>query len=142
LELFFILSIESFFLKNRHPKYQILFFVVALLFGLSVRNSEPHLPYYLSLMGPDMIWAGMVFLGFGILFPRAKTLIIGVYSLLFAFGIEVSQLYQADWINAIRGNKWGGLVLGHGFLWTDLVAYIIGIGILFWLDQKFIFKFR
>ena len=131
---------ETTFLKQRHPKYQILFFFVALLFGLSVRNSEPHLPYYFSLMGPDMIWAGMVFLGFGILFPNTKTLSIGVYSIVFAFGVEISQLYQADWINEIRSNKWGGLVLGHGFLWSDLLAYTLGIGILGFLDQKFIYR--
>lgn len=136
------MGLELGFLKNRHPKYQILFFVVALLFGLSIRNSEPHLPYYFSLMGPDMVWAGMVFLGFGILFPKAKTLTLGVYSLLFAFGIEASQLYQANWINEIRANKWGGLVLGHGFLWTDLLAYTLGIGILGLLDQRFIFRVK
>jgi len=93
-------------------------------------------------MGPDMVWAGMVFLGFGILFPKAKTLTLGVYSLLFAFGIEASQLYQANWINEIRANKWGGLVLGHGFLWTDLLAYTLGIGILGLLDQRFIFRVK
>lgn len=89
-----------------------------------------------------MIWAGMVFLGFGLLFPKNNTLTIGVYSILFAFGIELSQLYQAEWINEIRGNKWGGLVLGHGFLWTDLLAYTVGILVLALLDQRFIFRKR
>lgn len=129
-------------MKHRHPKYQILFFIVALLFGLSVRNSEPHLPYYLSLIGPDMIWAGMVFLGFGILFPKTNTLTIGIYSLLFAFGIELSQLYQAPWIQDIRSNKWGGLILGHGFLWSDLLAYSMGIALLAFLDDRFIYRVK
>lgn len=133
---------ESTFLKHRHPKYQILFFIVALLFGLSVRNSEPHLPYYLSLIGPDMIWAGMVFLGFGILFPKTNTLTIGIYSLLFAFSIELSQLYQAPWIQDIRSNKWGGLILGHGFLWSDLLAYSMGIALLAFLDDRFIYHVK
>lgn len=50
-----------------------------------------------------------------------------IVALLFSFSIEVSQLYQADWINAIRHTRLGGLVLGFGFQWTDLVAYSVGI---------------
>jgi hypothetical protein len=47
----------------------------------------------------------------------------------FAFGIELSQLYHARWIDQIRHTRAGGLVLGYGFLWTDLLCYVIGIAI-------------
>ncbi len=41
----------------------------------------------------------------------------------------MSQLYHAEWIDSIRATTLGGLVLGYGFLWSDLVAYTIGVGI-------------
>ena len=48
-------------------------------------------------------------------------------ALAFSFAIEFSQLYQADWINALRRTTLGGLILGYGFLWSDLVCYTVGI---------------
>jgi hypothetical protein len=48
-------------------------------------------------------------------------------SLALAFLVEVSQLYHAPWIDGIRNTTLGGLVLGFGFLWSDLVCYLIGI---------------
>ena len=41
-------------------------------------------------------------------------------ALLLSFAVEFSQLYQADWIDALRANRFGALVLGRGFLWADL----------------------
>ena len=41
--------------------------------------------------------------------------------------IEISQLYQAEWINNIRHTTLGGLILGQGFLWSDMVAYTVGV---------------
>jgi hypothetical protein len=43
--------------------------------------------------------------------------------------VEISQLYHAPWIDSIRQTTPGGLVLGFGFLWTDLVCYSVGIAI-------------
>jgi Protein of unknown function (DUF2809) len=47
--------------------------------------------------------------------------------LVLAFAVEVSQLYHAPWIDGIRSTTLGGLVLGFGFLWSDLVCYLVGI---------------
>ncbi|WP_379134752.1 DUF2809 domain-containing protein [Paenibacillus sp. sgz500958] len=32
-----------------------------------------------------------------------------------------------EWINSIRATFPGGLILGHGFLWSDLLRYAVGI---------------
>lgn len=71
----------------------------------------------------------MIFIGFGFLFPKIETKKLAFISLMFCYGIEVSQLYHAEWIDSIRATTLGGLVLGYGFLWNDLVAYIIGVGV-------------
>lgn len=51
----------------------------------------------------------------------------GIISLIFCFIIEISQLYHAEWIDRIRDTSLGGLVLGYGFLWSDIGAYTVGI---------------
>jgi hypothetical protein len=43
-------------------------------------------------------------------------------ALAFAWAIELSQLYHAPGIEALRHTRLGGLVLGFGFLWSDLVC--------------------
>jgi hypothetical protein len=44
-------------------------------------------------------------------------------------GVELSQLYHAPWIDSIRQTTLGGLILGFGFLWTDLACYAFGVGL-------------
>ena len=50
-----------------------------------------------------------------------------VISLAIAFAVEASQLYQAAWLNEVRRTTLGALLLGRGFLWSDLVCYAVGI---------------
>jgi len=65
---------------------------------------------------------------FGFLFHRKDTRWIAVIALTFSFSIEISQLYHALWIDALRANRLGGLILGFGFLWSDLICYTLGVG--------------
>jgi hypothetical protein len=60
--------------------------------------------------------------------PRWPTLRVAIAALLFSFAIELGQLYRAPWIDEIRRTTLGGLVLGFGFLWSDLLCYMAGIG--------------
>lgn len=57
-----------------------------------------------------------------------------IISYVICVGIEASQLYQTDWINSIRGTVLGRLVLGQGFLWSDILAYIMGILLMYFID--------
>ncbi|HVW95740.1 MAG TPA: DUF2809 domain-containing protein [Mucilaginibacter sp.] len=75
----------------------------------------------------DILWGLMVYLIVRLLFIKRTLTWAVVVSLLFSYGIEFSQLYQADWINQIRHTVLGGLVLGEHFLWSDLLCYTIGI---------------
>ena len=45
----------------------------------------------------------------------------------FCFVIELSQLYHAPWIDGLRHTRLGGLILGYGFLWSDLICYAVGV---------------
>ncbi|WP_237980313.1 DUF2809 domain-containing protein [Bacillus thuringiensis] len=106
-----------------------LFTIVVIILGLSSRKLAFALPHLLNEYLGDALWALMIFTGFGFLFPKTETKKLAFISLLFCYGIEVSQLYHAEWIDSIRATTLGGLVLGYGFLWSDLVAYTIGVGI-------------
>ncbi|PEB79290.1 ribosomal maturation YjgA family protein [Bacillus nitratireducens] len=106
-----------------------LFTIVVIILGLSSRKFAFALPDLLNEYLGDVLWALMIFTGFGFLFPKIETRKLAFISLIFCYGIEISQLYHAEWIDSIRATTLGGLVLGYGFLWSDLVAYTIGVGV-------------
>ncbi|MGR5910200.1 ribosomal maturation YjgA family protein [Bacillus pacificus] len=105
------------------------FTILVIILGLSSRKFAFALPALLNNYLGDALWALMIFIGFGFLFPKIEMKKLALISLMFCYGIEVSQLYHAEWIDSIRATTLGGLVLGYGFLWSDLVAYTIGVGI-------------
>lgn len=45
----------------------------------------------------------------------------------YSVATELSQLYHAPWIDGLRATRLGGLVLGFGFLWSDLIAHAAGV---------------
>ncbi|MGH0542845.1 DUF2809 domain-containing protein [Bacillus cereus] len=106
-----------------------MFTIIVIILGLSSRKFAFALPALLNDYLGDALWALMIFTGFGFVFPKIETKKLAFISLLFCYGIEISQLYHAEWIDSIRTTTLGGLVLGYGFLWSDLVAYTIGVGI-------------
>ncbi len=82
---------------------------------------------FIPLWIGDALWAVMVYLVMRMIFIHTSVNKIATWSLTFCFAIEISQLYQAPWINHIRSTLIGHLVLGQGFLWSDLLAYTGGI---------------
>lgn len=107
--------------------------------GLASRRYDSFIPQWIGPYLGDSLWALMVFLGFGFLFQRKSTIWVAFTALFFSFGIELSQLYHAPWIDRIRACRLGGLVLGYGFLWSDLVCYTVGI-MAGWGIEKLLFR--
>jgi hypothetical protein len=97
-------------------------------FALLTRYS-PLMPGFLRTYGGDTFWATAFFFAFSAIFRKIPLWSIGVITAFWALGIEISQLYQAPWINALRATRIGGWILGYGFLWSDLACYGVGIGI-------------
>ncbi|MFJ8414404.1 ribosomal maturation YjgA family protein [Bacillus paramycoides] len=116
-------------INKRNRILYAIFTIIVIVLGLSSRKFAYALPDILNAYLGDALWALMIFTGFGFLFPKIETKKIAIISLIFCYGIEISQLYHAEWIDSIRATTLGGLVLGYGFLWSDLVAYTIGIGV-------------
>ena len=95
--------------------------------GLASRRYRGQLPAFLAEYAGDTLWALMLFLLISAILAGRPILTRAAISLALAFLVEVSQLYHAPWIDSIRQTTLGGLVLGFGFLWTDLVCYSVGI---------------
>ena len=97
------------------------------LVGLASRRYRPHLPSFIGEYSGDVLWALMLFLVVSFAFAGRPLFQRCIVSLVLAFAVEVSQLYHSPWIDGIRSTTLGGLVLGFGFLWSDLVCYLVGI---------------
>ena len=100
---------------------------VVVIAGLASRRYRGQLPAFLAEYAGDTLWALMVFLLVSTLLAGRPVLARAAISIALAVLVEISQLYHAPWIDAIRQTTLGGLVLGFGFLWTDLVCYSIGV---------------
>lgn len=114
---------------HRKPN-RLLYFLMAptvICLGLFSRRMTNHLPDLVNLVLGDALWALMIYLLFGMVFRNWSVKRVAVVGLAFCYLIELSQIYHAEWIDSIRSTTLGGLVLGFGFLWSDLVACSIGI---------------
>lgn len=109
-------------------KYAALTFAVVLL-GLASRAYSPHLPPAVRDYAGDALWALAAYLTIALLFPRLAITGVAVAAGLFSLAVEVSQLYHAPWVDDIRRTRVGGSVLGHAFLWSDLICYGVGVGV-------------
>lgn len=123
-----------------HPtmKFKVIYFftvIITILCGILVRAKKEWFPQWVNLWLGDFLYAFMMYFIVALLcrntIPLKTKAIIAV---LICYCIELSQLYQAEWINAVRGTLPGRLVLGNGFLWTDLAAYTAGIAAAFCVD--------
>ncbi len=113
------------------------------MLGLASRSGSSLIPFILKEYAGDALWAVAAYLMVAFLFPQFSTGKIAIIAGLFSLTIEVSQLYHAPWIDYIRRLRLGGLVLGFGFLWSDLVCYAVGISIgalLEWSWNPSVFK--
>lgn len=115
--------------NQRSPRlvYLVSAFAVLVL-GLASRRFGASLPSFVAAYAGDTLWALMAFLGLGFVAPQMRLARRACFALAFAWAVEASQLYHAPWIDGLRHTRLGGLVLGFGFLWSDLVCYSVGVG--------------
>ncbi|GKU78090.1 DUF2809 domain-containing protein [Paenibacillus sp. L3-i20] len=116
-----------------------IFYVVAIIImivaGLCTRLWADNLPQFVAMHFGDALWAGMIYFGMRVIGISKKLGWAMMASTLFCLVIELSQLYQGEWINSVRDTVIGGLVLGHGFLMVDLVRYGAGILMVYLIDR-------
>lgn len=110
-------------MQNNRNRY-LLLIIIVMIAGLASRHIHS-VPLWVG----DVLWALMIFYIIRWLFVKRPLLFISFVSLVFCYLIEVSQLYQAIWINRIRHTLFGALILGERFEWGDMLCYTAGVGI-------------
>ena len=80
----------------------------------------------ISAYGGDAARAMAAYAGWRLLRPTDALLATAGLASLAAFTIEISPLFRIDWLDTIRPTRLGTLLLGRGFLWSDLVAFAVG----------------
>jgi len=109
--------------------------LVTLMLGLATRSGHSALPELIVLYGGDTLWAMLVYWLGRFIRPSFPLVWTAAIALGFSFFIESLQLYHAPWIDAIRQTRLGGLVLGFGFLISDLICYSVGVIFGYLLDS-------
>lgn len=122
--------------KNRNRVINLLIMISFMVMGLLSRKIDEHLPVIVNMYLGDLLWSMMVYFAITLVFYRSSVARIIMISLVFCYGIELSQLYHEPWIDGIRATTLGGLVLGYGFLWSDMLAYTLGVIAAAVIDKK------
>ena len=135
---FFTNFFSTYFTKNGRNRY-LYFFLISfvVIIGLTSRNISDLLPDLVNLFIGDSLWALMIFLMTGFIFRKYYTEKIVMLAATFCYLIEISQLYHASWIDAIRSTTPGSLILGFTFLWSDIFAYSLGIFVGWFAEKTF-----
>ncbi len=101
-------------------------FLILGTIGLGLASRFGFVPPLIYPYLGDLLYALMIYFMIGFVWRKAPSYKVAVLCLVVCYSIELSQFYQEDWINTIRNTTLGGLVLGFGFLWSDMVCYFIG----------------
>lgn len=110
----------------------LLLFVFCTWLALATRQHKQYFHPLVVTYGGDIIWAGMFLFLLRIFFSKIQLWKLVVFNYVLGVADECSQLITAPWFVAIRQTKIGKLMLGVGFVWSDLVCFAIGT-LLAWL---------
>ncbi len=123
---------------RRPPLFTVGLLATTIVLGLGSRRFGAVLPGFIASYAGDTLWALALFLFLGFLLPRMTTGRVAALTFAGSLLVEISQLYHAPWIDSVRQTTIGGLILGFGFLWSDLACYAAGVGLgvaLEWMIQ-------
>lgn len=123
-------------LVNSNRLYYLMVLPVVICIGLLSRRLNAYIPDVIDLFLGDSLWALMIYILIRMLFIGWSKKQAAFSGLLFSFIIELTQLYHSNWIDTIRKTTLGGLILGYVFLWSDLIAYLFGILLGYFIDIK------
>jgi len=122
--------------RRSRLKLLVLLLLVVAAGLLSRSEYASGLPGFIQDYAGDTLWALALYLVLAFISPGTAAKELLFVSMIISFAIEFSQLYQADWINSVRNTKPGGLILGSGFKWSDLLCYSAGIFTGFVIDSR------
>ena len=111
-------------LKRRLIYFLLLIFCIWLAFA--TRLHATWFPAFIATYGGDTIWAGQFLFFLRIIFIHTSLARLAFLNFSLGVLVEISQLYDAAWIDSIRSTVVGEALLGLGFLWSDIICYAVG----------------
>jgi len=117
------------------PKKRAIYLVV-ILFLVVIGIGSREFSFIPKEVG-DAIWAMMVFCLWRVILIRKSLTLCAILALITSYLDELEQLIKWEWLASIRTTTLGHLILGQGFNWEDLIAYTIGIGIIWMIARAF-----
>lgn len=112
----------------------LLLIISTLIIGIASREVPKIFSAFFAEYLGDTLWAFLVFWILRFIFIEKSGFILASASLMFSYSIEISQLYKAVWLVELRQTIPGSLILGHGFIWSDLVCYTVGVLFAYLID--------
>jgi hypothetical protein len=97
--------------------------------ALGLASRTPGAPPFVAAHAGDALYAVLVWLLLGVVFPRASSARLAAGAWGVCAAIEASQAFHPPWLDALRAHRLVALVLGRGFVWADLVRYAVGVGV-------------
>lgn len=118
-------------------KIYLMAFFISIAIGLLSRKI-----HFIPTITGDIIYAVMSYWMFRVLFHTKALIFSLIASLSFCFTIELLQLIQYPFFIWLRNHQLLRLVFGQGFLWSDLLAYMIGAYGAYLIDIKILTKYK
>jgi hypothetical protein len=105
--------------------------LLVLALGLGSRSSAAavHVPRFLTAYAGDTLWATLLYLCLLFAWPHLSVRRAAAWALGLSVLVELSQLLHTPWLDALRANRFAALVLGRGFVASDLVCYAVGVAL-------------
>jgi len=69
-------------------------------------------------------------------FWNTKKTTIAIVVLLFAYAVEFAQYFNIVELLNLNGHRPSEIIIGTSFSWEDMLAYTMGVGLIFFLDTK------
>ena len=119
---------------RRNLKIYIPIILLLVALGLPSRIIPDYFPNWYVVYTGDFLWAMIFFFLYCLVF-NLNTFQAFWITLATTYFIEFTQLFQPDWLVWLRSFKLIGLVIGYGFIWSDIVAYTLGISLGAFVDR-------
>jgi Protein of unknown function (DUF2809) len=94
--------------------------------GLGSRMRGLPMPSLVRTYGGDVLSATCIFFGVRYVAHRRTLTQCAAIGFIICVLIELQQLYTDAWLVHLRDDTPLGILLGHGFLWSDIACYAVG----------------
>lgn len=113
----------------RYFLFAIILFLVEVFIALFIHDSFIR-PYFGDFLVVILIYCAIR------AFIKASTIKIAIFTLLFAYAIEVLQYFHIVDRLGLSNNIIAKTVIGYGFEWWDMLAYTLGVITILIIEQR------